>query len=349
MGLGSCRVIRLTRGRLEEILAGVSRIKIGVAGDGALDLYWRADMTKSELSRETPHYPLPIVEERISLGAGANVAMNASALGARSATLLTVIGEDWRGREFEVLLDRNGIDAGYLIRARDRTTPAYIKPLRRGYADVVYEDPRLDFANLTPLPAGDDHRVLDGLARMATDCDVIAVVDQFTYGVITDGVRTMLGALCRSGLPVVVDSRARIGDFAGVIIKPNEFEAAWAVGQNPGAPPTPEACLANACELRARTGKPVLVTLGERGALWTDEDGAVWVPPCAAEPPLDIVGAGDTFLAAFCCAYAAGASGPEAVALANLAAGVVVGKIGTTGTASPEEIMRLFEKGDGRH
>ena len=94
--------------------------------------------------------------------------------------------------------------------------------------------------------------------------------------------------------------------------------------------------------MRRRTGKPAIITLGGEGALWCDEQGAILVPACPVEPPLDVVGAGDAFMVAFCCAYATGAAGPEALVLANLAAGVVIGKIGITGTASPEEIMAMF-------
>jgi len=334
---------QLDRARLAWILDKIGSIRVGVIGDGALDVYWRADMTRSELSRETPHYPLPVVEERFTLGAAANVAMNAKALGAHTVSLLTVAGEDWRGRELAALLQENGIDASYLIRSRSRITPAYIKPLRQGYGPVVYEDPRLDFANHAPLPSAEEASVIDGLGRLAAASDIIAVADQFALGIITAGVRAKLAPVYDE-CPVVADSRSHIGEFRGVIVKPNDLEAARAVHAEQQTPPNRQdiPCLANA--LRRRTGKPVIITLGEEGALWADGEDTVLVSACKVEPPLDIVGAGDAFLAAFCCAYAAGAAGPEALALANLASGVVVGKIGTTGTAAPEEILAMYDR-----
>ena len=89
----------------------------------------------------------------------------------------------------------------------------------------------------------------------------------------------------------------------------------------------------------------VCLTMGGKGCLWVEDDGKVTpVPVVPAPPPLDTVGAGDCFAAAFATALAAGATGPEAAALANLAAGVVVRKIGTTGTATAEEILQRYHE-----
>lgn len=343
MGTESCRTIRLSRSRLCEILAGIRGIRIGVVGDSALDAYWRADMTRSELSRETPHHPLPIVEERYSLGAGANVAANAKALGAGNVAILTVIGSDWRGRELTALLARNSIDDGYLIHSSRWITTAYIKPLRQGYDQAAYEDPRLDFANHTPLSTVDERSVISGLERLAADSDVIAVADQYTCGVVTPDLRAKLASVHALDRPVVADSRSRIIKFTGVIIKSNVLEAAGAMGREFNHAVSIDTCTEIARQLLHRSGKPVIITMGDKGALWVDAEGAFLEPACPVRPPFDTVGAGDAFLAAFCCAFAAGATGPEAVALANLAAGVTIGKIGVTGTASPEEILGVFD------
>src|SRR5690554_4477955 len=85
--------------RLDEILADISGARIGLIGDLCLDVYWKADMTLSELSRETPHYTLPVVEERTSPGGGANVLANIAALMPGSILFTGVIGYDWRGNE----------------------------------------------------------------------------------------------------------------------------------------------------------------------------------------------------------------------------------------------------------
>ena len=82
--------------------------RIGVIGDFCLDVYWHADMTKSELSRETPHFPLPIVQERLSPGGAGNVVANLLALKPKKVHAIGVFGADWRGAALKDLLKRGG-------------------------------------------------------------------------------------------------------------------------------------------------------------------------------------------------------------------------------------------------
>ncbi|MEM3745070.1 MAG: sugar kinase, partial [Candidatus Bathyarchaeia archaeon] len=88
---------RLKRSRLVEILESFKDLSAIVVGDFALDVYWYADMTMSELSRETPRYTRPIVRETYSPGASGNISWNLRDLGVRNVYAVTVIGEDWRG------------------------------------------------------------------------------------------------------------------------------------------------------------------------------------------------------------------------------------------------------------
>jgi len=129
--------------KIEDIFSGISGARIGVVGDFCLDAYWYADMRRSELSRETPHFPLPIVRETYSPGAAGNVAANLAALQPASVKALGVIGRDWRGKLLKETLTAAGIDVSGLIEAEDRITNTFIKPMRMGVSDVVYEDPRL--------------------------------------------------------------------------------------------------------------------------------------------------------------------------------------------------------------
>ena len=316
---------------LEEILKKIETVRVCVIGDVCLDLYWHADMKKSRLSRETPHFPLPVVRERYSLGGGGNVMANVSALGANLLPV-SVLGPDWRGFLAEKCFAQLACPRDHLLRDASRVTPCYAKPLRAGISDVVYEDPRLDFENAEPLSAATEAALIAALSAAAEKADVVAVSDQLEYGVVTPAVRE---ALCRIGRasPVVADSRDRIALYKNVIVKPNQVEAAAAAGTDV---PAEAAAL-----LRERTGAPVIVTLGENGSLWCDETGFAFVPAVKAEPPVDTVGAGDTFLAAFAAAYAAGVPGPDAIAFANLCSAVTVKKIGTTGVATPEEILQM--------
>lgn len=338
----------LTRKRLIDILPQLDKIRIGVLGDACLDIYWIADMTLSELSRETPHFPLPIVEERTSPGAGANVAACMAALGVGRVEMISIIGTDWRGRELTMRLKETGVDIERLLIVDERITPTYCKPIRRGISDVSCEDPRLDFDNRANLSDCILERWLAWIQQATGDLDAMVVVDQLPLGVVTAEVREWLGE-ARFPFPVVVDSRDRIGEFRGVVLKPNEIELLRAV--RPGmrfSQIDPGLVRDAALQLQASAGGPVCVTRGEAGALWVEEGTVVEIPTARLEPPLDPVGAGDAFLAAFTAARSVGATGPEAAALGNLVAAIVTKKIGTTGTATPEEILQRFGEVTGR-
>jgi len=332
----------LSENRLEAILSGIRSVKIALIGDLCLDIYWLADMRRSELSRETPHFPLPVIEERTSPGAGGNVAANVAALEPGRFTALGAIGDDWRGKLLMDAFTSRGIDRTHVITDRDRFTCAYCKPLKQGYSGIPAEDPRIDFENFTPLPAEAEDQLIAALDEISPGIDALCVSDQFRFGCITPRVRERINQLAESGLFVVVDSRDRIGEYRHAFLKPNEIECANALGCELPAG------LQRAAEitllLAKRNHSCVAMTFGERGCVLCDGDTRAHVPTLPASPPIDTVGAGDCFLSAFTCALAAGASSPEAASFANLAASVVIRKIGTTGTASSEEIRARYRE-----
>ena len=334
----------LSRQEVETIAKKIQEVTVCVVGDVCLDLYWRADMTRSKISRETPHYPLPVVEETYSPGGGGNVLQNIHALGVKKLLPVSAIGKDWRGYLLTSWMETHGIPTDRLLVREQGITPCYCKPLRMGLSDVVYEDPRLDFENFEPLSPADEEKMLEAIDLAAKEADIIAVCDQFTYGVITPNIRQRLSQLAET-MPVVVDSRERIPLYKNVIVKPNEVEAAAAIGKTITGLDLDLEDYANiALQLHQTTGRPAVVTLGSQGALWCEENTVTLAPTVKATPPVDIVGAGDTFLSAFCCAYAACGRGDQALAFANLASGVTVKKIGTTGTATTEEIFAKWKE-----
>lgn len=329
--------------KLNEILEGISRIKAALIGDICLDVYWRADMTKSELSRETPHFPLPVVEERMSPGAGGTVASNIAALRPASIYVLSVTGNDWRGRILLEEFVKRGIDTSGIIISDRIVTNAYCKPLRKGISEIEYEDPRIDFANYGTLPAEDEERLLKGIDRVAAEIDVLCVSDQFIYGCVTERIREKIMELGRQGLTVVADSRYRIALYKDVILKPNELEGYRAVyGDTWSRKVSFEEQVDAAIMLAAKNNSKVCMTLGDKGCVYVEKGNATHIPSYEVKPPIDICGAGDTFLAAFSCAMAAGSTGIEAASFANMAASVTIKKLGMTGTASPEEIMARY-------
>ena len=317
-----------------EIQSRTRQRRLAVMGDFCLDIYWHAYMRKSELSRETPHFPLPIVQERMSPGGAGNVAANILALKPASLQCIGLFGDDWRGREYLRILGAIGADTGTIITDASRRTDTYIKPLRQGLSDVVYEDPRLDFSNSAHPSPETEQRLLAALDGL--QCDLLCVCDQMPYGCITQAIRDRICRLGQEGLPILVDSRDRIGLYRHVMVKPNELEASRALGME-GPHDIPELQLM-ATRLSRITGRPAIVTAGDRGCTCADGDVAAHIPAVRLEGEIDICGAGDTFMAAFACAYSSGATLNEAAALGCRASAVTVKKLHTTGTACWDEI-----------
>ena len=331
----------LPRKELAALLQRVDGARVGLIGDLCLDLYWLADMTRSELSRETPHYPLPVVEERWNPGGAGNAANNIAALKPAKLLVAGLVGEDWRGALLLQALEAADIDCTYVIRDAARVTNTYIKPLRKGISDVVYEDPRLDFETREPVCAATEARLLAALDAMAAQVDVICVSDQMKYGCITPAVREKLSTLGAAGKTVVVDSRDNAAAYSNVTLKPNEVEASRAFGD--GSVLGLEALSVLAQRIAACSGRTALLTLGEKGCFVADENGVVRCPACKVEPPIDFCGAGDTFLAGFGTLLAAGATPVQAAQAACLCSAVTIKKLGTTGTATREEVLAAWD------
>jgi rfaE bifunctional protein kinase chain/domain len=333
----------ISREKLEDLIEKIRKVRVVLIGDLCIDVYWRSDMTKSELSRETPHFPLPVVEEWMSPGAGGNVAANIAALKPESVKAVGVTGKDWRGDALAGKFRELGIDASDILVSGKVVTNGYCKPLRIGISTLEYEDPRIDFANYEPLPKEEEGELVRLLRENARDADVLCVSDQFSFGCVTPLVRKEILSLARKGKKIVVDSRERIGLFKGVTLKPNEVEGLRAVKRRHAAlKGTFEDYARTAAMLSEQNDSKVCMTIGPDGCLYAESGTVTHIPAGMVHPPIDICGAGDTFLSAFSCALAAGAEPCEAASFANLAAGVTIRKIGTTGTASPDEIrMRL--------
>ena len=134
----------LSRERLSFLLDRMKDCRAVLLGDRCLDVYWFAEMTKSKLSRETPHFPLPVEREGMSAGAGGNAAVNLATL-CDHVTPVGIIGDDWRGESLCRVFRERGVPTDHVLSLRGRVTNAYCKPMRHGYAGMDVEDPRLDF------------------------------------------------------------------------------------------------------------------------------------------------------------------------------------------------------------
>ncbi len=336
---------RLSENRLCELLESMRQVRVALLGDLCLDVYWFADMTRSRLSRETPHFPLPVMRERMSAGAGGNVASNLSVL-SEHLIPLGVLGNDWRGGCLREVFESQGISTEQILQINGRITNAYCKPMRRGYSGADVEDPRIDFESFEPLPHEIEDQLIRCLNEIATRVDLLCVSDQFEFGCVSERVREKVNELAQGGLLTVVDSRSHICDYRHCILKPNEIECARALGYPDdylhAKNATDEQILEAAATLRDRTESDICLTLGERGCLILRGEHMTRVKSIRVAPPIDIVGAGDCFLSAFSLALAAGADETEAGSIGALASAVCVKKINTTGSASREEILALF-------
>jgi rfaE bifunctional protein kinase chain/domain len=335
----------LSKDRLLEILDRCTDLRIGIVGDLGLDAYWHADMTISELSRETPLYPRPVLRETYSPGAGANVANNVQALGAARVVVLSVLGKDWRGNILSDVMAGCGMDTGSLLTSSRRNTTTFIKPILKGY-NSEQEDARIDFENAEPLAADLEGQLIARVTGQLAELDALLVADQLDVnGIITPDVREALNDLAASNPDkvFVVDSRQHIGLFHNMVLKPNWTEAIRAVAPKRDLRAVERDEIPQlGITLSERSQRPAFVTLSEDGVLVCHDGASHHIPTAVVRPPLDPVGAGDTFISALAVSLAAGATPCEAGAMANLAASVTVEKLKITGTASPQEIIDRY-------
>ena len=336
---------QLSRSRLIEILDACQRLKVGVIGDFTLDAYWYVDMNRAQISRETPLFARPVVRETYSPGGAANVAWNLADLGTAGVHALTVLGLDWRGSLFRKALEDIGVSLDYTVFHEPWNTPLYGKVVLMN-REIMQEDPRIDFVNTSALPVEAEEALLANLRTAAPGLDALVVADYQAFGVFSPKLRAALNDLAQ-GLPMlccVADSREQIGSFPAMILKPNETEAARLLFPEKPVESVSEADLHRGClDLQTHIGKPLFVTQGERGCLVFEAGKMIHLPAIQVPPPIDPVGAGDTFIASLSASLAAGAAPQEAGSLANLAAAVTVRMLHMTGTATPQAILDQYD------
>jgi rfaE bifunctional protein kinase chain/domain len=349
--VNTIEIQNLSKSRLQHILDQYAGLHIGVIGDLALDVYWHADMTRSILSRETPQYPRPVVEEKYSCGAGANVADNVKALGVRRVSVISVLGDDWRGTMLQQTLAKRSIDCSKIITSHHRSTTAYIKPILLGY-ESQQEDARIDFENTNPLSTELENEVVDVLKQYISSLDALIITDQLDVnGIITTHVRNELINLASSYTDKVfsVDSRNHISKFKHIVLKPNEKEAIHATEYDIDTNiATLDDLITISEKLYHQAERPIFLTLGAQGMLAYTKRHVFHCLAGPTHPPLDPVGAGDTCISALTASLAAGADYWEAAVIANLASAVTVEKLNQTGTASISEILAKYNLASDR-
>ncbi len=325
-----------TLDRLDNILAAYRGQRVLVLGDLMLDRYVWGDT-----ARISPEAPVPVVEAReetVRLGGAANVAHNVQALGGE-AMLVAVTGADAAGQEVVRLIRERRISAGWLVADRERRTSTKTRVLARNQQVV-----RIDREDAHEISGSVLDSVLDR-ATAALEKASVCVISDYGKGVLTRTLlRQFLAEAARRGVPVCVDPKeTHFFSYRGVaVITPNLAEAGAAVGRRLRDLPSIVAAgryLREELECRG-----VLITRGEQGmTLFRDEAPPLHFPAVATEV-FDVTGAGDTVISAFALSLAAGADAPEATAISNHAAGLVIREVGTTVT-SAGAVRRSFETG----
>ncbi len=353
----------LTLDRLETILTALPRLTIALVGDLFLDRYLELDPDLQEISIETGLEAYQITRVRNSPGALGTIMNNLAALGVGRLLPVTVIGDDGQAYDLQQALSRLPVESQHILRDAGRLTPTYTKPLRRDASGAWRELNRLDLRNNSPMSRPTLQRLIDHLTAAFQTADGLVVLDQVNedgWGVVTTEIREHLAEVCRRQPEkvVLVDSRQRIGRFRFGILKPNVAECRRAIesamGGNASDSSQPGGDMAAAHEAAAalvrHTGRPVFCTVGACGMLavgFASESSMIHVPGYPVTGPVDVVGAGDSATAGIISALLAGAGPAEAAALGNLVASITVQQLGTTGTASPEQLVTRWRQCHG--
>lgn len=351
----------LTSDRFLEILEGFPQVRLAVFGDFFLDKYLVIDPVLAELSLETGLEARQVVAMRSSPGAAGTVTNNLAALEIGSIHAVGAIGDDGNGYELRQGLQRTGVNMEHLLVLDEIFTPTYTKPMVIQEDGGECESNRVDIKNRRPLSEAVQERLIAELLAVLPEVEAVIIADQVEephLGVVTDWVRERLAEIAgdHPEKTFLADSRARIADFRNMIIKPNAREAALCLeesGLEAGTTPeegeeTVEGCATMSeleemgRELAVRNGRPVYVTLGPNGMLVCTDSGATHVAGIPVEGPTDICGAGDSATAGIVSALCAGATHEEAALFGNLVASITVQQIGTTGTASPTEVLSQY-------
>lgn len=328
--------------RVRELLEASLNARILVVGDLMLDQFvW------GSVRRISPEAPVPVVEfERESFmpGGAANVARNLTALGL-SAELFGTVGLDDTARRLRQLLAAHSVICQGVLGAASRPTSIKTRIIAQ-HQQLV----RVDREETAPLGEKSRKRLLEKIEDRIGQADAVIVGD-YGKGVVTQTMLDRLKQICRErGVWLSLDPKPvnRL-DLSGLsLITPNRKEAFEIAGRVDGAraphPLEDRNLMAVVDDLIGRLAPAVLlVTLGDQGMLLCRRGAKPYHIPTVAQEVFDVSGAGDTVIATFTMAIAAGASAEEAAIISNHAAGVVVGKLGTA-TLTQGELLASFER-----
>ena len=316
-----------------KVRDGFAGKKILVIGDAVADQFLEG--TISRVSREAPVFILRHDDTVTLPGAAANAAANVAALGARSA-LFGFAGDDANGNALRTCLVDRTVDASGMLDIPGSKTTTKVRILA-GHSHATRQQViRVDYEGLGEIEGQYRGALIDRLRKAAEGADGIIVSD-YGYGAVwAEAFEEAKVIASERGIPLVLDSRHRLSEFTGATTAtPNSEEAEQILGPNFG--------LDDCSRLRETMGlQALLVTNGGHGmTLFESGREPLSMPAIGSTQPVDVTGAGDTVIATYTLALAAGMSFREAAQVANHAGGIVVMKKGTATVTTAELVASL--------
>jgi rfaE bifunctional protein kinase chain/domain len=318
---------------LGKLLQRFKKTTLLVVGDIMIDEFiW------GTVSRISPEAPVPVVavtHDDLLLGGAANVVHNVHSLGGR-VLLAGLIGDDLMGEKIKDLLSEQGINRGGLVVEASRPTTVKTRIIAHSQQVV-----RFDRESRDPISTQSQEQLIDYIDTHWGRVDGVIIADYGKGLIIPDLMDFIMNKKRSDGKLVAVDPK--VNNFAfykgATILTPNRYEAEAAAGKEI----RDEASLMEVGNqlLERFASQAILITRGEEGMALFERDGLVTAIPTVAKEVYDVTGAGDTVISALTLTLAAGSTFPEAAVLANYAAGIVVGKVGTA-TVTPEELKKAF-------
>ncbi len=313
------------------------KAKLLVLGDIMQDVFiW------GKVRRISPEAPVPVVHverETVMLGGAANVVHNLVSLGARVA-LAGVIGPDQSGRRLVSELKRLGVDCSAVVKEAHRPTSVKTRVIAHSQQVVRFDKEVKD-----PISRASEKKVIARLDRLIRNSHVVVISDYAKGFIGSNLARQVISMARKSGRPVLVDPKlANLPSFRrAAVITPNHFEAAEATGLE--AETDAEVERAGRRLLKQLDCQAVLITRGESGMTFVERKNPVRHIPAEAREVFDVTGAGDTVISALAIGVASGMSCYHAACLANIAAGIGVGKLGTSVVSRAELKAALENQG----
>ena len=321
-----------------EIIDRFTDCRVALYGDLVLDRFVLG--TPKRISREAPVIILRHEGQRDVPGGGANALANLAALGV-TVTAIAAVGDDEPGQALLLSLRDRGIDTEKIVTVSGFRTPTKVRILGGGQSSLKHQVARYDIEDVLPAEGAWRDSIRGHLQEIAASVGAVAISDYGYGSVQTDA----LGALTDAAdTPtwLCLDSRYRIGSFSGISgATPNLQELETFCGRRLVG----DADVADGAEelRRALAARFLLATRGNRGMTLVEADrDPLHIPVYGTDEVADVTGAGDTVLAVLTAALASGAEPSAAAGLANIAAGLVVMKLGTA-TASATELRAAVE------